>query len=61
VKRVIVVSVLGALPGVERAANEWPEGVDIWIAGLDQSVNEKGMIMPGLGDVGDRLFLTIGK
>jgi len=61
VKRVIVVAVLGALPGVLRAASEWPEGVEIWIAGLDEHVNEKGMIKPGLGDVGDRLFLTIGK
>ena len=60
-KRVIVVSVLGALPGVTKAANEWPEGVDIWIAGLDESITANGMIKPGLGDVGDRLFLTIGK
>lgn len=57
----IVISVLGARPGVERAAQEWPEGVEIWVAGIDEDVNEKGMIKPGLGDVGDRLFLTIGK
>ncbi len=44
-----------------RAAKEWPEGVEIWVAGVDANVNEKGMITPGLGDVGDRLFLTIGK
>jgi len=61
VKRVIVIAVLGALPGVLRAAGEWPEGTEIWVAGLDEGVNERGMIVPGLGDVGDRLFLTIGK
>ncbi|TVY71340.1 Uracil phosphoribosyltransferase [Lachnellula suecica] len=61
VKRVIVIAVLGALPGVEKAAQEWPEGVQIWLAGLDESINDRGMIKPGLGDVGDRLFLTIGK
>jgi len=61
VKRVIVISVLGAKEGVLKAANEWPEGVEIWLAGIDESINEKGMIVPGLGDVGDRLFLTIGK
>jgi uracil phosphoribosyltransferase len=61
VQRIIVIAVLGALPGVERAASEWPEGTEIWLAGLDEDVNEKGMIKPGLGDVGDRLFLTIGK
>ena len=61
VKRIIVVAVLGALPGVLRAASEWPEGTEIWMAGLDEVLNERGMIKPGLGDVGDRLFLTIGK
>jgi len=61
VEKIIVLAVLGALPGVLRAASEWPEGTEIWLAGLDEKVNEKGMICPGLGDVGDRLFLTIGK
>ncbi|RDW88527.1 putative uracil phosphoribosyltransferase [Coleophoma cylindrospora] len=61
VKRVIVVAVLGAVDGLKRAAGEWPEGVEIWVAGVDASVTDKGMINPGLGDVGDRLFLTIGK
>lgn len=60
-KRVIVIAVLGALPGVVKAAEEWTEGVEIWVAGIDESINERGMIKPGLGDVGDRLFLTIGK
>lgn len=59
--RVVVLSVLGARPGVERAAAEWPEGVDIWLAAVDDELTDKGMLKPGLGDVGDRLFLTIGK
>lgn len=61
VRRIIVIAVLGALPGVIRAAEEWEDGVEIWVAGLDREVNAAGMIKPGLGDVGDRLFLTIGK
>lgn len=61
VSRVIVIAVLGALPGVLRAASEWPEGTEIWLAGVDDVLNEKGMIRPGLGDVGDRLFLAMGK
>ncbi|KAH6680542.1 putative uracil phosphoribosyltransferase urg2 [Halenospora varia] len=61
VKRVLVIAVLGAAPGLERAAGEWPEGTEIWVSGVDESVTDKGMIKPGLGDVGDRLFLTIGK
>lgn len=61
VKKVIVISVLAATSGLEKAAGEWPEGTDLWIAGVDAEVNDKGMIKPGLGDVGDRLFLTLGK
>lgn len=61
VKKIIIISVLGAKEGVLKAASEWPEGTEIWLAGLDESINGKGMIVPGLGDVGDRLFLTIGK
>lgn len=60
--RIVVLSVLGAASGVQRAAAEWPEGVEVWIAGVDEAeLTAEGMLQPGLGDVGDRLFLTIGK
>ena len=61
VARIVVLSILGALPGVVRAASEWPEGTDIWLAGLDRDLTDAGMISPGVGDIGDRLFKTIGK
>ncbi len=60
-KRVLVLSVIGAADGVAQAAREWPEGTDLWIAGVDKELTDEGMVKPGLGDVGDRLFLTIGK
>ncbi|KAK0711401.1 uracil phosphoribosyltransferase-domain-containing protein [Lasiosphaeris hirsuta] len=60
-QRIIVLAVIGAVPGVVRAAEEWPEGVEIWLAGVDEELTDRGMLKPGLGDVGDRLFLTIGK
>ncbi|KAK4137203.1 PRTase-like protein [Trichocladium antarcticum] len=60
-QRIVVVAVLGAVAGVAAAAAEWPEGVEIWLAGVDDELTERGMLKPGLGDVGDRLFLTIGK
>lgn len=60
-ERIVVLAVLGAEPGVRRAATEWPEGAEIWIAGVDPELTDAGMLKPGLGDVGDRLFLTIGK
>jgi uracil phosphoribosyltransferase len=61
VERIIVIAILGAVEGVVSAANEWPEATEIWLAGLDEELDGRGMIKPGLGDVGDRLFLTIGK
>jgi uracil phosphoribosyltransferase len=57
----MVLSVLGAAAGVRAAAAEWPAGVEIWLAGVDDELTDRGMLKPGLGDVGDRLFLTIGK
>lgn len=62
VEKVVVISVLGSKEGVRRAAEEnGSESVEVWVGGLDGQVDERGMIRPGLGDVGDRLFLTIGK
>lgn len=61
VEKIVFICIIGSETGLERAASEWPEGVEIWTGGVDQQVNEKGMILPGLGDIGDRLFLAIGK
>ncbi|KIW60425.1 uracil phosphoribosyltransferase [Exophiala xenobiotica] len=58
VEKIIVLSVLGAYPGVTRAAEEWPEGTEVWIGGLDEGLTDKGMIKPGVGDIGNRLFKT---
>ncbi|KAI2642477.1 uracil phosphoribosyltransferase-domain-containing protein [Xylaria nigripes] len=61
VKKIVVLSVISASKGVLRAAAEWPEGVEIWVAGVDTELTPNGMLKPGLGDIGDRIFLTIGK
>ncbi|CAK4030067.1 Hypothetical predicted protein [Lecanosticta acicola] len=61
VKRIISISILASRTGLERAADAWPEGVELWVAGVDAETDEQGMIKPGLGDIGDRLFLTVGK
>ncbi|KAJ0275565.1 hypothetical protein Brms1b_011938 [Colletotrichum noveboracense] len=61
VQRIIVMSVIGAAEGVKRAAGEWADATEIWIAGVDEELTPNGMLKPGVGDVGDRLFLTIGK
>ncbi|CAJ2506809.1 Uu.00g079950.m01.CDS01 [Anthostomella pinea] len=61
VKKILVLSVIAAADGVRRAAAEWPDAVEIWVAGVDAELTPTGMLKPGVGDVGDRLFLTIGK
>lgn len=64
VEKVLLLSVLGSEGGIRRAAEEGDGGggaVEIWVGAVDDRVDVKGMIVPGLGDVGDRLFLTLGK
>ncbi|KAI4793612.1 uracil phosphoribosyltransferase-like protein [Aureobasidium sp. EXF-8845] len=61
VKRIVVCSVLASHEGLEKVSRVWEEGVEIWVGAVDPGTDAKGMIKPGLGDVGDRLFLTIGK
>lgn len=48
---------IAAPEGVEALQNAHPD-VDIFIAALDEKLNEHGYIVPGLGDAGDRLFGT---
>ena len=61
VKKILVIAVLATEEGLQQACGEWEEGVEVWVGGCDKGVDEKGMIKPGLGDIGDRLFLTLGK
>jgi len=53
-----LVCIVGAPEGVARVEHEHPD-VDIYLAALDSHLNERGYIVPGLGDAGDRLFGTI--
>ncbi|KAK5136996.1 hypothetical protein LTR08_001503 [Meristemomyces frigidus] len=61
VTRIISLSILASEGGLKRAAETWPEGVEFWVGGVDAETDERGMIKPGVGDIGDRLFLTVGK
>lgn len=47
-----------ASPEGIKALQEAHEDVDIYVASIDEKLNEKGYIVPGLGDAGDRLFGT---
>jgi uracil phosphoribosyltransferase len=52
-----LVCLVGAPEGVGRIEKDHPD-VDIFLAALDDGLNEVGYILPGLGDAGDRLFGT---
>lgn len=55
---IVLMCLVAAPEGVAQLAMRYP-GVRIYTAALDEKLNEKAYIMPGLGDAGDRLFGTI--
>ena len=57
IKDITYVGLVGAPEGVKRVQEAHPD-VNIFLAALDEKLNEKGYIVPGLGDCGDRLFGT---
>lgn len=56
-KSIKLVCLVGAPEGVARVEADHPD-VDIYLASLDEKLNEVGYIVPGLGDAGDRIFGT---
>lgn len=54
-KRIVVIAAIGARPGVEKLLEAHPS-VDIFIGQLDEVLSAEGMIIPGVGDAGDRQF-----
>jgi len=55
--RIKLICLVGAPEGV-KAVNAAHEDVDVYLVSLDEKLNEKGYIVPGLGDAGDRIFGT---
>lgn len=56
-KDIRFVGIVGCPEGIETLQNAHPD-VDIYIVSIDEKLNDKGYIVPGLGDCGDRLFGT---
>ena len=60
---VTAVCLLAAPEGVSRVAEAFPDDADVRVrvvtAAMDQALNERGYIVPGLGDAGDRLYGAI--
>lgn len=55
-KEVHLVSVIGAKEGVDFVSEAFGSDVHLWIAAIDKKLNDKGYIIPGLGDAGDLAF-----
>ena len=56
-KNIRFMCIIAAPEGVARMQKEHPD-VDIYIAAMDERLNDHGYIVPGLGDAGDRIFGT---
>ncbi len=55
-KEIHLVCVIGSTEGIEFVKNHFPENTHLWIAAIDDTLNDKGYIVPGLGDAGDLAY-----
>ncbi len=58
IKEMRIVCVIAAPEGIEAISREFPD-VEIFTASVDEKLNDKKFIVPGLGDYGDRYFGTV--
>ena len=56
-QNIVMMNIIGAPEGVKAVQEAHPD-VDIYLASLDECLNEHAYIIPGLGDAGDRIFGT---
>jgi len=57
-KNIKLLCILGSEVGLNHVQQSYPD-LELWVAGVDPVLTEDGIISPGLGDTGDRLFNTI--
>lgn len=56
-QRIMGLCLVAAPEGIDAVTQAHPE-IDIYVAAVDKCLNEKGYILPGLGDAGDKIFGT---
>ena len=56
-KQIKGIFMVAAPEGIEKLQSTHPD-VEIWVAAIDEKLNEVGYILPGLGDAGDKIFGT---
>lgn len=57
-KKIVVIAAIGSRLGVNRLLELHPT-VEVHIGAIDENISESGMIVPGIGDAGDRQFHTL--
>ena len=57
VKKIKLMNIIAAPEGIARVQKDHPD-VDIYVASVDERLNDRAYIVPGLGDAGDRIFGT---
>jgi len=55
-KKIHLASVIASTDGINFIKDKFDEDTDLWIAAIDDKLNDKGYIIPGLGDAGDLAF-----
>ena len=56
-RQIIMMNIIGCPEGVQAVQEAHPD-VEIYLAGMDERLNDHAYIIPGLGDAGDRIFGT---
>ena len=56
-KNIIMMNIIGCPEGIKAVTDAHPD-VEIYLAAMDEKLNEHAYIIPGLGDAGDRIFGT---
>ena len=55
-KQIHILSVIGSTEGVALLQHVFPKNTHLWIATIDERLNSRGYILPGLGDAGDLAY-----
>lgn len=55
-QKIHIVSVIASTSGIEYVSNHFPDHTSLYTAAIDETLNAKGYIIPGLGDAGDLAF-----
>ena len=55
-KQIHIISVIGSQSGIAHIREVFPKNTHLWIAAIDDKLNSKGYIIPGIGDAGDLAF-----